>query len=369
MTPANPDFSASDTRLAQLRAKLKALELDGFLVSQAENRRYLSGFTGSAGWLLISANQALLATDFRYYEQAALESPHFDMVRLGPGLPEALPGMLEKSGVGRLGFESDHATFGDVQAWSKAAPEHEWVPVQGAVQQLRAVKDPEEIAIIREAVVLADEAFADAVAYVRAGVTEIELAWRIETFMRTHGAENVSFELIVSGGPNGARPHARATHAPLPLGEPVVIDIGARLHGYCSDLTRTVCLGQPNDPDRFWQIYTTVLRAQQAAEAAIRPGLTGQQVDAVARELIAEAGYGDFFGHGLGHGVGLAIHEEPRASRTSPSELAAGNVLTIEPGIYVPGWGGVRIEDVVVLADAGADVLSAASKDPIILIR
>jgi Xaa-Pro aminopeptidase len=372
LTPSSPDSPLprnSGLRVELLRGRLQSAGLDGLLVSQPENRRYLSGFTGSAGWLLISAEQAMLATDFRYYEQATLESPLFELVKLGSGLPQSLAGTLQRTSIRRLGFESDHATFNDVQAWSKSAPSYEWVPVQGVVEGLRAVKDPEEVAEIREAVSLADAAFVDAAEHLRPGITELELAWRIETFMRTHGAEGVSFELIVAGGPNGARPHARATRAPLPLGEPIVIDIGARVNGYCSDLTRTVCLGQPNDPGRFWEIFTTVLRAQQAAEAAIRPGLTGEEVDAVARDLISEAGYAEFFGHGLGHGVGLAIHEEPRASRTNPSALVAGNVLTIEPGIYLPGWGGVRIEDMVHLSETGADVLSAAPKDPIIRIR
>ena len=197
-------------------------------------------------------------------------------------------------------------------------------------------------------------------------MTERELAWIIESTMRTHGAEATAFELIVCGGPNSARPHARATDRPLQPGEPIIIDMGARVAGYCADLTRTFCLGQPADPDRFWEVYHTVLRAQVAAETALRPGLTGQQGDAVARDLIAAAGYGEYFGHGLGHGVGLAIHEEPRLSRIHAAPLMAGAVLTVEPGIYLPGWGGVRIEDVVLVTEKGVEVLTQAPKDPLL---
>jgi len=200
----------------------------------------------------------------------------------------------------------------------------------------------------------------------RPGMTELEVSWIIESYMRTRGAEGVAFELIVAGGPNGARPHARASDRPLRAGEPIVIDMGARLNGYCSDLTRTFCLGQPNEPERFWEVYNTVLRAQTAAEVALRPGMTGQEGDAVARDLITAAGYGAAFGHGLGHGVGLAVHEEPRLSRVNLSPLAVGSLVTVEPGIYLPGWGGVRIEDVVLITDSGVEVLTRAPKEPIL---
>jgi Xaa-Pro aminopeptidase len=242
----------------------------------------------------------------------------------------------------------------------------EWAPVRGLVLELRAVKDAEEIDALRQALRLTDEALAAALAQTRPGMTERELAWLIESAMRTSGAPAVAFDIIVASGPNGARPHARPSDAVLPPGQPIVIDMGAKVNGYCGDLTRTVCLGPPADPDRFWQIYNTVLRAVQAAEAAIRPGLTGIEVDAVARGLIAEAGFGDFFGHGLGHGVGLAVHELPRFSRFSPGPVVAGHVVTVEPGIYVPDWGGVRIEDVVLVTENGVEVLTKAPKDPIV---
>lgn len=353
-------------RLTRLRAKLAETGADALLVSQPENRAYFSGFTGSSGWLLITADRALIATDFRYYEQVGLECPGYELVQITTTLAAALPDMVQLAGVRRLAFEADHATFADVQDWSKAAPAIEWAPTKGIGIGLRAVKDADEIATLRAAVALADEALAAGLAQLRPGMTELELSWAIESYMRTHGAQNVSFELIVACGPNGARPHARATAAPIVAGEPIVIDMGARVDGYCSDLTRTVCLGQPNDPERFWAVYNTVLQAQTAAEAAIRPGMSGQEADAVARDLITTAGYGPNFGHGLGHGVGLAVHEEPRLSRLGAGALVAGHVVTVEPGIYLPGWGGVRIEDIVLVTDNGAEVLTRAPKEPII---
>lgn len=360
----------SPARLARLRETLAREQLDALLVSQPENRRWLSGFTGSTGWLLISADglnrPALFATDFRYFDQVALECPGFELVKITTNLAEVLPGMIAQAGVRQVGFEADHATYASIQEWAEAAKECEWVPTTGLITALRAVKDAAELTAVRAAIALTDEALAAVLPGIRPGLTELELSWQIESYMRTHGAEGVAFELIVSSGPNSARPHARATSQPLLAGQPIIIDIGARVGGYCADLTRTFCLGQPADPGRFWEVYHTVLRAQTAAEAAIRPGMTGKEGDAVARDLITAAGYGDYFGHGLGHGVGLAIHEEPRLSRIHTTALPAGALLTVEPGIYLPGWGGVRIEDMILITENGAEVLTRSPKEPIL---
>jgi Xaa-Pro aminopeptidase len=355
-----------EQRLARLRVALEAQGLDALLISQPENRRYLTGFTGSAGWVLVGKDTALLATDFRYYEQVEIESPDFVLVKVKPNLVEVLPEMLGRAAVQRLGFEADHATYGDVQSWMAAAPDREWVPTKGLVAGLRAVKDAHELARIRAAVDLADEALSAVLPQLRPGMLERDVAWMIESYIRTHGAEAAAFDTIVAGGPNAARPHAGASDSPLLAGEPIVIDMGARLHGYCSDLTRTVCLGQPNDPERFWDVYNLVLQAQQAAEASARPGLTGKEVDEVARDVITQGGYGANFGHSLGHGVGLAVHEEPRFSQAYSARLATGSVVTVEPGIYLPGWGGVRIEDMVLLTEKGVEVLTRTPKDPIL---
>lgn len=359
----------SDTtsaRLARVRAAIAAQGADALLVSQPENRLYLSGFSGSAGYLLIAAEHALLATDFRYYEQVGLEAPHFTLVKNPVQLTDILPDMIATTGARRIAFEADTATYAETHAWMDAAPAVEWLPTKGLVVELRATKDADELAQLRAAIALGDEALTAALAAARPGMTETELAWAIESYMRTHGATSTSFDIIVACGPNGARPHARASAAPLVAGEPIVIDMGATVGGYRSDLTRTVCFGQPRDAERFWQVYNTVLKAQMAAEDALRPGMTGPEADAVARQIITEAGFGDFFGHGLGHGVGLAIHERPRLGRLSTDVLAPGQVVTVEPGIYLPDWGGVRIEDCVLITENGAEVLTRASKDPIL---
>jgi Xaa-Pro aminopeptidase len=359
-----PDLLAA--RLDRVRSWLAEQSIDALLVNQPENRVYLSGFTGSAGMLLISADLALIATDFRYYEQVGIESPQFELEKVTSTYADILPGLIARRPLTRIGFEADSATYADARDWMQAVPGLDWVPTKGVVLEMRAVKDAVEIEALREAIRLTDEALGAALTRAVEGMTERQLAWLIESYIRTHGSPSVSFEIIVAAGPNGARPHARASDASLRNGEAIVIDVGARIGGYCADLTRTVCLGEPREPERFWEIYDVVLRAQQAAEAAIRPGRTGKEVDAVARDLIVEAGYGEYFGHGLGHGVGLAVHELPRLSRLATAVLVPGNVVTVEPGIYLPEWGGVRIEDVVLVTDNGVEVLSKASKDPFI---
>ena len=365
--------SAMLNRLTGLRTALAATGADALLVSQPENRAYLSGFTGSAGWLLISAaggagemRAPLLATDFRYWEQVRLQSPGYELVKVTTTLAAALPEMLAATGARRLAFEADHLTYDDYQTLTAAAPDIEWVPTKGLVMELRSRKDAAELAAIRRAIALGDEALPAALAQARPGMTERELAWSIESYMRAHSAEAPAFDIIVACGLNGARPHARASDAPLVAGEPIVIDMGAKVDGYCSDLTRTVCFGQPNDPDKFWTVYNTVLQAQLAAETMLRPGVSGPDGDAAARDVIAAAGFGEYFGHGLGHGVGLFIHELPRLSRLSTDVMVPGHVVTVEPGIYLPDWGGVRIEDMVLITENGVEVLSRASKEPLI---
>lgn len=353
-------------RLDRVREAMRQASAEALLVTQPENRGYLSGFTGSTAVLLITAERLFIATDSRYYEQSTIECPDFELVPVTKSFLDTLPELIAGSGAKQVAFESDHVTFADAQAWMAAVPGVEWLPTKGMVGELRAIKDEMEIQALRDAIALGDEALMAGLAQARPGMQEVELAWIIESYMRTHGAEGIAFDLIIAGGPNGARPHARASTDPLEAGVPIVIDMGAQLRGYCSDLTRTVCLGQPRDPDRFWTVYNTVLRAQTAAEAAIRPGMIGSEVDQVARAVIIEAGFGENFGHGLGHGVGRVVHEQPSLGRVSTSVLRPGMVATVEPGIYLPGWGGVRIEDIVLITENGAEVLSSAPKDPII---
>lgn len=351
-------------RLTKLRQVLAEQGVDAFLISQPDNRRYLTGFTGSAGLLLITATRAVLATDFRYYEQVGREAPGWELARITDNFQKLLPDLLASAEVRRLGFESQHVTVDQLATWTQAASGVEWVLLKDTVESVRMFKDEAEIEAMRRSVALTDEALAHALKVIRPGMTELEVAWLIESYMRTHGASRVAFDLIVAAGPNGALPHARPGERVIQPGDPIVFDLGCVVDGYCSDLTRTVCLGRPSD--KYLAVFDIVLQAQRAAEAAIRPGLTGVQADAAARDLIAAAGYGDKFGHGLGHGVGLAVHEKPGAGRLSTDTLQAGMSLTVEPGIYLPGEFGVRIEDLVIIRDGGVEILSGAPKQAVL---
>lgn len=349
-------------RLSRLRARLQAHSLSAILISQAENRRYLSGFTGSDGYLLITGERQILATDFRYVEQVQREAPAYTLFETQRDLATWFPKLVEGLGLTELAFEAEAVSY-DLYSRLKTAAEALGIalkPTTGLAGELRMVKEPGEIALIKRAVALSDAAVAHAAKILKPGITELKLAWEIEAHMREHGSESLPFEVIAAAGPNAALPHARPSARPIRAGEPVVIDIGARAGGYASDLTRTLILGKP--PAEFRKVYDLVLKAQLAAEAGIRPGMTGAEADALARAVIAEAGYGARFGHGLGHGVGLATHEAPRVGPSSKDVLADGMVFTVEPGIYLPGWGGVRIEDTVVLENGKISVLSQAKK-------
>lgn len=349
-------------RLAKLREWLAGSGVDAILVSQPENRRYLSGFTGSAGVLLVSMDAAIVATDFRYIEQARDEAPGFEVRRLEVSLAKSFPELVKELGVRSVGFEAADLTFAAYQELRQAVPPEELAlePTNSVVEKVRAVKDEIEIGHILQAAEIADAAFAHATSLLRPGLTELQLAWEMEKFMREKGADGVSFETIAVAGPRSALPHARPTDRSIGEGEPIVIDFGARLRGYCSDCTRTLILGEPDET--FVKVYNTVLLAQRAAMQAVRPGVPGAEVDGVARQIIADAGYGEFFGHGLGHGVGLAVHELPTLRKTSTDHLGESMVFTVEPGIYLPGWGGIRIEDLATIEQGKLRLLTKAAK-------
>lgn len=355
------------SRLARLRQKLTEKELDGIFISQPENRFYLSGFHGSAGYLFITAPDAILATDFRYIEQAKVQAPDYQVFRVTGKIEEWFPRLTGELNTRHLGFESEQVTFAFhhqlTDILGKAGSKLQLVPVDGLVESIRTIKEPEEMALIAQAAAISDSAFTHVVGKIHIGMTEKEVAWEIEKFMREHDSQSVPFELIVAAGPNSALPHARPSLQQIKAGEPVVIDIGARVDGYASDLTRNICLGKPDDT--FKKVYDTVLCAQLAALALIKEGMTGEMADSLARTVIEEAGYGEAFGHALGHGVGLAPHEPPRLGPNSTEVLTSGMVFTVEPGIYLPGWGGVRIEDLVVIENGQLKVLSKASKKDI----
>ena len=356
------------SRLDALRAKFESSGIDGILIGSDENRRYVSGFTGTAGNLIITADAAVLATDFRYIEQAGQQSPDFRVLRVMGGGSDWLTNLLSELGVRRLGFESQHMTVATHERLSGVFAEAgngdgvSLVSTAGLVEELRSVKDEAEMALLQRAIDISDKAFEEVSQVLKDGMTEREVAWLLERTMRELGADSVSFPTIVAAGPNAALPHHRADDTPLRNGQPLIIDMGARYQGYCSDLSRSLCIGGDED-DTFRKVYSTVLRAQQTAIDAVRSGMTAGEADGLARAVIEEAGYGKEFGHSLGHGVGLEIHERPGVGPNSPVVLEDGMPFTIEPGIYISGWGGVRIEDIVVLEQGRARVISHAPKN------
>lgn len=352
-------------RLKKLRDQLGTQAIDGILVLKPENRRYLSGFTGSAGYLLITAQEAVLITDFRYTQQAKEQAPHFRIVEHGSSVQETIRAELETLRVKRLAFEKDYLTYALFAAYSEKFSPVELVPTEGLVEKIRAIKDQQEIETIRKACEIADGAFSHILGILKPGISERDVALELEIFMRRQGAQSSSFDIIVASGARSSLPHGVASDKILQKGDFVKMDFGAMYDGYCSDITRTVVLGGPNEKQK--EIYDIVLEAQMLALNNLKPGMTGKEADALARDLIRGKGYGDKFGHSLGHGLGLYIHEDPRLSALSDDRLEPGMVVTVEPGIYLPGFGGVRIEDDVVITSAGIEILTHSEKNLLIL--
>ena len=352
-------------RVTRLRAAMVEAELEACLISVPENRRYLSGFTGSAGYLIIGRDDAVLATDFRYVEQAGKQCPDFRVHRIR-GRFDWLPELAADLRVKRIGFESADLTVAAynaiTEAFQKASAKNgvTFTPTLSLVEPLRTTKEPGELALITRAVEIADAAIEAVTATIEVGETERSVAWRLEKHMREAGAEAIAFDTIVAAGANAALPHHRPSERAIAAGEPVVIDMGARYQGYNSDITRTICLGAPDET--FRKVYDTVLGAQLTASATIQEGMSSGEADGIARAVIEEAGYGEQFGHSLGHGIGLAVHEHPRVGPNADDPMTEGTVFTIEPGIYLPGWGGVRIEDTVVMEGGQVRALTQAHK-------
>jgi Xaa-Pro aminopeptidase len=346
------------TRADRLAERLAERELDALVVTNLVNVRYLTGYTGSNGAAIVGAGQRVFFTDFRYMSQVAEQVHDFERVK---GERDLLGDVAQRLS-GRVGFEDGAMT---VRAFERlkglVGDRAELVPGGNLVEGLRAVKDANEVAAIREAAKLADAALERVLENGLAGRAERDVALELETEMRRLGAEEPSFGSIVASGPHGALPHAEPRDRPIERGVLVTIDWGARLGGYCSDCTRTFATGELSGEAA--QVYELVRDAQQRAEDAVEAGAGGKDVDAVSRDLIGAAGHGDHYGHGLGHGVGLEVHESPRLAPTSEDTLVAGNVVTVEPGIYVPGQLGVRIEDLVVVTEDGRDVLSGMGKE------
>lgn len=352
-------------RLSRFREQLKSQSLESMVIMQPENRRYLSHFSGSTGWLLISDEHAVIMADFRYWEQIRHQCPDFELFKLDNKVPNAFPLALAENVErlhlsGQMGFEADFVPFGLHEQVAATVKGVEFKPVKDLIEQLRIVKDSAEVDAIREAARIADEALEAVREMVKPGVTEQELAAHLQFQMKLRGADKESFDTIVASGPNGALPHARPTERAFGGGEMVTIDFGATWRGYNSDMTRT--LWTTGVSEELADIYRLVRKAQQTALEALRPGLSCSGADAIARQIIADAGHGEHFGHGLGHGVGLAVHEMPWLSRRDDTVLREGMVVTVEPGVYVPGVGGVRIEDMAVITGDGYEVLTRTPK-------
>jgi Xaa-Pro aminopeptidase len=353
-------------RLARLRAQIQVADLDGLLVTLPANRRYLSGFQHddgqwgeSSGALLVTPNQALILTDFRYALSAKEQAPYFTTCIYPQGLDRELVRIAGEARIRRLGFESDGLLVSTERRLAEALKGVELIPTSNMVSSLRHCKDPGETRLVERSLALMEKVLAQTLKADLVGKTERELALGLIRATEDAGAEEAAFAPIVASGPKGAEPHATPGPRKIKPGDPVVFDVGAKLDGYISDISRTVVAGGLEQADqKFLQVYPVVRRAQMRAIAEIRPGMTGKEADAIAREVIAEAGFGAGFGHSLGHGVGLATHEAPSLGPNSKDRLEAGMIFTIEPGIYLPGWGGVRLEQMVELTSLGCRLLN-----------
>lgn len=366
-----------ESRLSEFRKVLAEKPFDTFMVLVGENREYLSGFTGedtqfdeSAGVLLITREAAVLATDSRYDRQAENEAPLYEIVQYKEGLAKELPGVLRNLGTRVLGFESVRLTCMQYDKIKKSLDKDaltiELVPDEDLVENLRIRKAPPEVDAIRKALGIAETVFMDFVGTLTPGMTETAIAWEMEKRLREAGAQALSFPTIIASGPNSALPHAMPGDRRINAGEPILFDWGVRANGYCSDISRMAFIGKPDEP--YKKVYQTVLDAQRLATEAIKPGISSKAVDAIARRHIEENGFKGKFGHGLGHGVGMAIHEAPRLSPLRDTPLEPGMVFTIEPGIYLADWGGVRLENMAVITDAGVDVLNETSPADMIIL-
>ncbi|MCM3539567.1 Xaa-Pro peptidase family protein [Priestia endophytica] len=351
-------------KLVKLRGSFEQRGIDGLLITSKYNRRYMTNFTGSAGVVVISKEKAVFITDFRYIEQATKQTEGFEIVKHTGPIAKEIASVVEQLGIKALGFEEQAITYADFSTYQKEISA-QLVPVSGLVENLRLIKTSEEIKILKEAAKLTDEAFNHILSYLKPGVTELEVSNELEFYMRKHGATSSSFDTIVASGYRSALPHGAASEKVIKEGEFVTLDFGAYYKGYCSDITRTVAVGDVSD--ELKNIYDIVLKAQLRSVDGIKKGITGVQADALARDYITEHGYGEYFGHSTGHGIGLEVHEGPALSTRSATVLEPGMVVTVEPGIYVPNVGGVRIEDDLLITDEGNENLTYAPKELIIL--
>ncbi|NLJ83408.1 MAG: aminopeptidase P family protein [Halanaerobiaceae bacterium] len=352
------------TRIKKVYELMEKEGLEALLIDSPENRQYLTGFTGTAGRVLFTGKGAYFITDFRYVEQAKEQTEGYEIVEISSNFEQGLNELLQKDGVKMLGFESRAISHEQFLRYVEVL-EVELQRTTDLIEGLRVIKEQEEIEKIRKAVEITDAAFAHILDFIKPGVTEREIALELEFYQKRMGGEKNAFDFIVASGQRSALPHGVASEKVIEKGDFVTLDFGVFYQGYCSDLTRTVVVGEPDEKQR--EVYELVLKAQLAVIENVKAGMSCKEVDEIARGIIGDAGYRENFGHGLGHGIGLEIHEGPRVSFTSETILQTGMVMTNEPGIYIPGWGGVRIEDDLLITEEGCEVLNKAPKELIIL--
>ena len=351
-------------RLQKLQQEMDKRSLEALLVTHPVNRRYLSGFDGSHGVLLIGAGEAYLLTDFRYLEQAAEQAPHFQLLPWKTKLGALLKPLVEQAGWSSLCFEEEQLTYSLYRHLEEALPV-ELKPQKGLVEDLRVLKSEAEIESLAAGAAVMDQAFDFILEQAAPGMTERELALELEFYLRRRGSTETLFKYIVASGERGSLPHGVASDKKMESGELVTVDFTGTFGGYTTDMTRTFALGKPESRAR--EIYEIVRLAQERAREAVGPAMTGSEADALARSVIEEAGYGEYFGHGTGHGLGLEVHERPTLSPRGAETLLPGMAVTIEPGIYIPGWGGVRIEDMVIITSRGARSLTRCTRELIVI--
>ncbi|MGM0437114.1 MAG: M24 family metallopeptidase [Bacillota bacterium] len=352
-------------RIEKIRSLMEKEGIDSLLITTDVNRFYLSGFTGSSGYILFTPEKNYFITDFRYTEQAKNQTNGFEILEFNKNIPERIAEILNKNNSKKLGFESKNVTYNKYKEYKSKFNGIDLISTEDLVKNLRKVKDEEEIDKIKKAIEITDNAFNHILDFIEEGKTEREVALELEYFMKQAGGEKNAFDFIVASGKRSSMPHGVASDKKLKKGDFITMDFGTFYEGYCSDMTRTVVLGEVSDKQR--KIYNIVLKAQKEVINKIKAGMSGKEADAIARDIIEDAGYGDNFGHGLGHGIGVEVHESPRASYKSDDVLKEGMVVTDEPGIYIPDWGGVRIEDDLLVTEDGCEVLNNSPKELIVV--
>lgn len=348
-----------ENRVLRLREDMGKLNLDAVLIEESKNKRYISGFTGTAGSIIITKEKCILFTDFRYIQQANNQTNNFEIIEISRTNP--LTNFLKEMNIKRLGFEDDKMSFATYRNYKDSLTGTEMVSLKGLMLNLRAVKDEDELNTIRQTAKIADNGFMHIINFIKPGMKESEVALELEFFMRKQGASSASFDFIVASGKRSSMPHGVASDKVIEVGDFVTIDFGCVYNGYCSDMTRTIVVGKANDKQK--EIYNIVLEAQLKVIEHAKANMTGIELDNIARQYIIEKGYGDKFGHGLGHGIGLDIHELPNVNVLGENVLKPNMVISDEPGIYIEDFGGVRIEDLLIITEDGCEVINSSPKE------